>query len=373
MSTPGFKSPAARGEVHAMKITTVTTWVENLKLTRPYTIAYATFDHVEVAFVRLETAAGIVGWGSGSPVEPVTGESVAACSGALKDSVEELLQGQDVRRLPALLRRAEERLATTPAALAAVDIALHDLYAQHLGLPLVEVLGRAHDRLPTSITVGIKETARETLEEVREYLGRGFRILKLKTGRGVEEDLASVRLVREEVGARAKIRVDANQGYSAEDFRRFLRGAVDLDLEFVEQPLSTELLVEQRALSPEARGFSAGDESIKTAEQALFAVTPPRPFGIFNIKLMKCGGIGPAWQIANIARLSGIELMWGCMDESAVSIAAALHAALASPATRYLDLDGSFDLARDLVSGGFVLEDGTLRVTEAAGLGVRAH
>ncbi len=63
--------------------------------------------------------------------------------------------------------------------------------------------------------------------------------------------------------------------------------------------------------------------------------------------------------------------MWGCMDESIISITAALHAALASPATRYLDLDGSFDLAQDIVTGGFILKDGCLSVTNELGLGVQ--
>jgi L-alanine-DL-glutamate epimerase-like enolase superfamily enzyme len=71
-----------------------------------------------------------------------------------------------------------------------------------------------------------------------------------------------------------------------------------------------------------------------------------------------------------VAELAGIDVMWGCMDESAISIAAALHAAYASPATRYLDLDGSLDLARDVVEGGFSIEDGRMRVTDAPGLGV---
>jgi L-alanine-DL-glutamate epimerase-like enolase superfamily enzyme len=85
---------------------------------------------------------------------------------------------------------------------------------------------------------------------------------------------------------------------------------------------------------------------------------------------MKCGGIYPALQIAVITHCAGIELMWGCNDESIVAISAALHAALASPATRYLDLDGSLDLARDLVKGGFVLQEGELSVTNKPGLGV---
>ena len=73
------------------------------------------------------------------------------------------------------------RMPTTPAARAAVDIALHDLHAQALGQPLVEVLGRAHQGLFILITIGIK-VLDETLAEADEYLGRGFRILKVKVG-----------------------------------------------------------------------------------------------------------------------------------------------------------------------------------------------
>ena len=78
-----------------------------------------------------------------------------------------------------------------------------------------------------------------------------------------------------------------------------------------------------------------------------------------------------AYDVARLLDVAGVELMWGCMDESVVSIAAALHAALASPATRYLDLDGSLDLARDLAEGGFVIDEGLMRVAGGPGLGVR--
>ena len=88
-----------------------------------------------------------------------------------------------------------------------------------------------------------------------------------------------------------------------------------------------------------------------------------------SLKLMKCGGIRPGLGIARIAEAAGIDLMWGCMDESVLSIAAALHAAYASPNTRYLDLDGSFDLASDFARGGFTLEDGVLRTLDRPGLG----
>ena len=86
---------------------------------------------------------------------------------------------------------------------------------------------------------------------------------------------------------------------------------------------------------------------------------------------MKCGGVWAGRQIANIANYNDIGLMWGCMDESIVSITAALHAAMSCPATKYLDLDGSFDLAKDVVEGGFILEDGQMQIGPAIGLGIK--
>ena len=61
----------------------------------------------------------------------------------------------------------------------------------------------------------------------------------------------------------------------------------------------------------------------------------------------------------------------GCNDESRISITAALHLALATSNTKYLDLDGSLDLARDVVTGGFELKDGMMSLTDQPGLGVK--
>jgi L-alanine-DL-glutamate epimerase-like enolase superfamily enzyme len=119
------------------------------------------------------------------------------------------------------------------------------------------------------------------------------------------------------------------------------------------------------------RRVSAADESLLRPGSTLDLLSLPRPFGIFNIKLMKCGGIAPGMEIACMAGHAGIDLMWGCMDESIVSIAGALHAALACRATKYLDLDGSLDLARDIVTGGFIMENGWLKTTARPGLGVK--
>ena len=72
-------------------------------------------------------------------------------------------------------------------------------------------------------------------------------------------------------------------------------------------------------------------------------------------------------------KIANVELFWGCNDESIISITAALHAAFACPTTKYLDLDGSFDLAEDVIKSGFILEGGNLRLNGKAGLGLIAN
>ena len=352
-----------------MKIIKTQHWTEQLELTRPYRIAGITFSDVENHFVRIELQNGLCGYGAASPASHVTGESLQDTSQALDEHLDATLKGRDLRALPALLKDLQSALREQPAALAAADMALHDLAARLLEAPLVDLLGRSHQSLATSITMGIKPVD-EALAEAREYLGMGFMILKVKIGDHLEQDIELIKRLREEVGPRIGIRVDANQGYSALELLKFHKHTKGLGLELIEQPLKAGQLDEMRGLPRELRELCAGDESLKDPADALECAHAPPPFGIYNIKLMKCGGVDPALQIARIAGLAGISLMWGCNDESCVSIAAALHAALACPGTRYLDLDGSLDLGRDLLKGGFALKDGMLSTTDAPGLGV---
>jgi L-Ala-D/L-Glu epimerase len=353
-----------------MKIVAAHAWVEAFALSRPYTIAFKSIDRVENVIVRLETASDLIGLGAGSPEAYVTGETIEACQSALVDGALDWLIGQDITELAGLCKQVQARMPKKPAARAAVDIALYDLLSQHLGQPLVRLLGQEHTSLPTSITIGIMPIA-EMLTEAEEYLGRGFRILKVKIGHSLEEDIERLTKLREKVGSDILIRVDPNQGYTAKQVEQFVDQTIHLDLEFLEQPMPAGEIAELRSLPEDIRKQIAVDESLLDEYDALNLLTPSPACGIFNIKLMKCGGITPALRIATLAELAGIKLMWGCMDESIISITAALHAAFASSATRYLDLDGSLDLARDIVTGGFVLDGGHLSIRDLPGLGLQ--
>ena len=354
-----------------MKITSIETRLECFPLTRPYTIAFRSVDSVEMGLLEITTDEGFIGRGCASPEPYVTGEDQELCAAALADDKLDWLLGRHVRDLPRLCRELRERFPRTPAARAAVDIALHDLFGQAHDRPLVDVLGRAHSSLPTSITIGIKPTV-ETLEEAQEYLGRGFRVLKVKLGHSLDEDLERLSKLRESIGPDVLIRVDPNQGYEVADVIAFFEGTSDLDIELVEQPVAVDKMNGLRNLPAAMRERIAADESLLDERDAVALAANPAACGIFNVKLMKCGGVAAAGRIVQVAERQGIRLMWGCNDESIISISAALHVALASPATCFLDLDGSLDLERDVVSGGFVLEDGMMRTIDAPGLGVKA-
>lgn len=351
-----------------MRLARVEVTPHRVPLTRPYTIASGSTDAVELLALRLESDSGLAGFGAASPEESVTGESFAACAAALAPERTAELLGRSLAEFGAVAAEIERLWGATPAAAAALDMALHDLRARALGVPLVELLGRVHTALPTSVTIGILPLD-ATLAEAAEHVGHGFRALKLKVGADLAGDLERIARVREQVGPGVAIRIDGNEGFAPAEVPRLLAQARALDVELVEQPSPAAEDAELVRRVPES-DLLVADESVHDAADALRFCRRGRPYSGFVVKLMKCGGVTPARRLSAVAESAGLDLMWGCMDESVIGIAAALHAALATPATRWLDLDGSFELARDPARGGFALVDGMLTTLPAPGLGV---
>jgi len=352
-----------------MKVTKFEAYAVDMPLARPYTIAYKTVSAVQLVFLQIHTDSGHIGWGSANPSPHVVGETSDDTLNALRGESVEQWYGTDIRSFHKVLDEVEMTFSEQPGVMAAIDMALHDLFCQYLNVPVATYLGQHHTSLPTSITIGIKGVE-ETLAEAEEYIGRGFTHLKVKLGQSLEQDLERLYKLREVYGPTINIRVDANQGYTQEEVLSFHQSVASLGLELVEQPLPAKDIAGMRSLPEDIRQYLAADESLVSPADALALAIAPHASGIFNIKLMKCGGIRRAKRIADIASLAGISLMWGCNDESIISITAALHAAFSCPHTRYIDLDGSLDLASHHVQGGFTIEKGIMRLTEAPGLGV---
>lgn len=351
-----------------MKIVSIRSFIKHMALKKPYTIAYNTYTDVSIVFTEIELANGIIGIGSASPAEDVVGESPVQTLANLESDFVQQLIGRDIRCFQKIITEAQKHFHHLPGTQAALDIALHDAFGKWAGISIAEFYGIQSGPLKTSVTIGIKNTV-ETLAEAADHFSQGFNVFKIKTGIEVEEDIERVLLLSEKYGNQVKIRVDANQGYTLSKLTRFIKATEHTGLELIEQPLPVGKETDQLLLDPLKRKKLAADESLHDAKAALALANVNHPFGIYNIKLMKCGGLLGAREIATIAKPAGIALFWGCNDESMISITAALHVAYSCPHTQYLDLDGSFDLAEDLVKGGFEIKNGLLTINKQPGFG----
>lgn len=352
-----------------MKIQQIAVTKENLQLSRPYTIAFKTIDYVENGIIKITSTSGLTGYGAFNPSYEVVGEKLEDGLSALSNENLEWLIGRDIRKINQLCDEVQQKFSGSTSARIGLEIALYDLFSQMLNVPLVSFFGQKIKSMPTSITIGIKNV-KDTIEEAKEYVGRRFRILKVKLGISFEEDLERLVKLRETFGNSIDIIIDANQGYDRYQLVQFFSQAAGLDIQLIEQPLEAGNEEIIRQLPENLRRLLAADESLITPGNALLLAADPKPYGFFNIKLMKCGGITEALKIANTGAYNNIGIMWGCNDESIISITAALHTAFACSNTKFIDLDGSLDLAKDVVAGGFILKDGIMSVSDKPGLGL---
>jgi L-alanine-DL-glutamate epimerase-like enolase superfamily enzyme len=268
-----------------------------------------------------------------------------------------LLEGTSLSRYEHVLRRCAAAVPGQWAALAAVDMALHDLLGRAAGRPLYRLWGLPGPAVgPTAVSVGILPDAAR-LERVRQLAG--WPILKLKMSPAT--DVRCVAGVREVYPGRLWIdgngSWDAGQAVAAADV--FHGHGVEL----LEQPVpagTPEVLRWVRERSPVPL---VADEDCGRPEDV------PKLTGCvdaINIKLLKCGGLRPALEMIHRARGLGLKVMLGCKTESVLGVTAA--AQLAGPAD-YLDLDGSLPLLDDPFAGVLVAPGG-LRLPEGRGLGV---
>jgi len=350
-----------------MRITGVEAWLVTMRLSKPYTASYDTVEATTNVFLRILTDRRLVGYGCAAPDEHATGETTDAMLETIRTVVEPILKGADPLRPALLLEMLRPVLEEEPSIRAGVDMALFDILGKKCDLPLWKLLGGYRDRMMTSVTVGILPVA-ETVAQAREWVGRGFRILKLKGGIDVEADVARVFKVREAVGNDVALRFDANEGFTVEQALWFIDQTAAAQLELLEQPTDKGLLDVLGQVTRRGSVPVMADESLATLRDA-FRLASHDMVDMLNVKLMKVGGIAVAQQINAVAKSARLEVMVGCLDESALGIAAGLHFALADRNIAYADLDGHLGLRGDPAAGAVMIEDGTLFPNDQPGLG----
>jgi len=261
------------------------------------------------------------------------------------------------RELESLGRTWSEALRWNGGAKCALDIAVHDLAGKVLGLPVHRLLDLPSEIPPTDFTVGIDEPG---IVAERAARAADFPALKIKLGG--PQDLETLRAVRGVFTG--PIRVDANTGWTRDDAERLMPEIVDLGVELVEQPFPARAYRDLAWLQERSPIPIVADESAVVYEDldALVGVVA----GI-NVKLAKCGGIGPARLMLARARELGFRIFLGCMEETSVGIGGS---AVVASFADWVDLDGCLLLADDPFEGLELDDEHRWILPERPGLGL---
>lgn len=350
-----------------MKIKEITCFKIDMDLAIPYTIAYETVSRANNLILNIVTDTGLSAWGCAAPDRVVTREGVDDVFAAVDDVIRPMLVGENPFLIAKWVEALRKAMPQKASALAMIDMALFDLLARKAELPLYQLLGGFRKRIETSITIGILPL-QETLNQAEIYLKQGFSILKLKGGNTVDEDVEKVLKLREKWGYDFALRFDANQGYSVEQTIDFLNRVESANLEILEQPTHK---TREDSIGKVTNAVSVpvmADESIATLKDTYRLAKNDR-IDMVNIKLMKMGGIFESLHINSVAKAAGMEVMVGCLDESALGISAGLHFSLSRANIEYADLDGHLDLLNDPFKDLFQIKKGWLYPADSPGLG----
>ncbi|WP_066069009.1 mandelate racemase/muconate lactonizing enzyme family protein [Neobacillus soli] len=355
-----------------MIIEQIETFRVAVPLIKPFKTALRTVTTAEAIFVKVSCDNGIVGWGEAPPTVVITGDSLLSIESAIHHVIKPFLEKKSLLNYELIFQGLKTSLVGNSSAKAAVDMALYDCLAQYCKLPLYQFLGGHKKELETDFTVSVNGPE-EMGDDAVSYIQKGFNVLKVKVGKDdIATDLERIREVRNRVGTEIKIRLDANQGWTAKDAIRAIRKMEDsgLGIELVEQPVKADDIEGLKQVTDHVDTLIMADESVFTPKQA-FQVLKTRSADLINIKLMKAGGIYQAQIINQLAETCGVECMVGSMIETRLGITAAAHfAASKQNITRY-DFDAPLMLAREIVDGGIQYNSRFITLSEAPGLGIK--
>lgn len=354
-----------------MKITKVKIEKFSAPLKEPFRVAFGVIEDADSWTVKIETDEGIYGLGSAAPLAFVTGETMDTCYIVMKMFADAFI-GFDPMDIAGAHKLMDSIIYSNGAAKCAFDLALYDIIGKKKGLPVYKVLGGTNPVVHNDITIGINSPEKMEADAKEYVFEKGFRILKVKTGLDLATDIRALTLIRNAVGPDVRIRIDANQGYSVETALKALPEFEKLGIDAAEQFLpwwDFEGAAELKRKNTTSVKLML-DESIHNIHDAHRAAKLDCA-DFYNIKLMKCGGLYPALQIASAAEVYGVPCMIGCMLEAKISVNAAVHLACARGIITKIDLDGPVLCSEDPVLGGAVFAEKDIAVSDAPGLGVR--
>ncbi|MCK1312891.1 mandelate racemase/muconate lactonizing enzyme family protein [Bradyrhizobium sp. 23] len=364
-----------------MKITAVRTHILQASLSHPFACARAWCDMRTAMLVEIETDQGLVGWGECCGPARITA--------AVVETITPWLIGEDPLRIECLWQMVYGRLrdhgqkGVVIQGLSGIDVALWDIMGKRFGVPVYQLLGGAQRTQVGSYATGLYrreagDPIRYLAEEASNYVAEGFPAVKLRVGFGEYEDAAVTRAVREAIGPRITLMVDANHAYDSVAAIRLGRMIEQYDIGWFEEPVSPEDINGYRAVkSAIAIPIAGGEcEFTRFGFRNLFN---SHALDIVQPDTCAAGGLTECKKIADMADAFGKRYnphVWG----TGVAIAASLQLLAVLPPHAHPSLRPTapileFDRTEHPIRQAILVEPiehvrGVVRVPDGPGLGI---
>ena len=354
-----------------MKITRICVYRKDLPLKDPYWLSGGRLksEVLDATFIRLETDAGITGWGEGTPwghtYVPAHGPGIRA---GLETMAQAIL-GLDPRKIELVERAMDLCLPGHLYAKSPVDMACWDIAGKAAGLPIADLLGGKRETgTPAASSVSSGEPG-DMLEIIEAYRKRGYIAHSAKIGGSdTDKDIERIRHLEKHRKPGEIILYDVNRAWTRREAAIVMNGVADLGVTF-EQP--GETLDDIAAIRKVTTAPISVDESLVTLQDAA-RIARDGIAEVFGIKINRVGGLTKARRMRDIAIAHGIQMFIMATGGSVLADTEAAHLAQSVPQEFIRACWSCQDmLAIDIAPGsGPRCENGFITVGEEPGLGV---
>jgi len=340
-----------------------------IALKEPFIISLGAQNDVQNIIVIIRTKDGCAGYGECSPYMSINGESIDTCF-IVGQYFAKVLKDRNALEIEQCMEAMDRTIYGNTSIKSAFDIALHDIAAQHAGLPVYQFLGGEKNKiLETDYTVSIGAPSKMKADAIK-IKEKGFPAIKVKLGETKEKDVERIKAIREGIGNEHPLRIDANQGWkTADNAIDVLEALHQYNIEYCEEPILRHRFMDLNRVSKASSIPIMADESCGDEYDAerLIQLNACK---MFNIKLGKSSGFYKGLKIAKLGAQAGMHMQVGGFMESRLGMTASAHLALANEYIHHCDFDTPLMFTEDPVIGGInYLDKGIIDVPDTPGLG----
>jgi L-alanine-DL-glutamate epimerase-like enolase superfamily enzyme len=317
--------------------------------------------------LKITTDEGIVGLGE------CVGPTIPTIETIVEQEFKQFLIGQDPLRTEWLVRRMEEYARNWTQigafAISGIEMALMDIKGKWLNTPVYNLLGGSCKKEIEYAGYLFIDEPEKNAVKAAEYKAQGYREMKLKVGRSLNQDIETLEAIRDAVGWDMKIRIDANMNWSVPTAIKWIKALTKFNLQYVEQPVPDYDFEGMATVRRSVEVPIAADEGCSTVEKALQLVKY-EACDVFVIYVSEAGGLSRARHISAIADACGKWCTLGTWAETGVATMAGAHA-IASSANFTFSNDTHYMLqSDDILAKPLKIKNGKIILLDKPGLGI---